>query len=88
MSTEQNHALLIQIQLLDKKFDAFHDSMDGRLAELKADMHRDLSNLHEETKQINGRVRTHDREIATIKGMVAAAMAGLPFVIFALNQLT
>jgi hypothetical protein len=74
----QLSALAVQVTTLVEKMDAIHVSLK-----------EDLSEIKKETKETNGRVSEHDRDIYRLKGGLTVIAAGLPVVtgllIFALN---
>lgn len=80
MSADEQVALAVQLTYLNEKLDAIHLSLKEDLGEIKA-----------ETKETNGRVSRHDREIAKLTGGVMAIAAGLPVItgllVFSLQQL-
>lgn len=82
-NTVQEHAgKLLQFEGgmtdLDRKLDAIHLSINGKIAELKADMKEDLLEIKTETKATNGRVAEHDRQISMLRGGLIVIAAGMP----------
>lgn len=76
---------------LDQKLDATHTSVKGRIAELRAEVKEDLTEIKTQTTQTNGRVGDHDRQISRLQGGLAVVAIGLPVLttlgLFALDRL-
>lgn len=95
---ERNHEygnVLQELKVLvggvDQKLDATHTSVKGRIAELRAEMKEDLTEIKAQTTKTNGRVGEHDRQIASLKGGLAVIALALPvitgFIYFTLEHL-
>lgn len=63
---------------VDQKLDATHTSVKGRIAELRAEMKEDLTEIKAQTTETNGRVGEHDRQISRLQGGLAVVVVGLP----------
>lgn len=95
---QRNHEygnLLQELKVLvggvDQKLDATHTSVKGRIAELRAEMKEDLTDIKAQTTETNGRVGEHDRQISRLQGGLAVIVIGLPLIttlaLFALEHL-
>ena len=74
------------IENVGGKLDATHTSTLGRIAELRAEMREDLTEIKTQTTATNGRVGEHDQKISRIQGAVAAlcffVTVGAPVALF------
>jgi len=84
---ERNHEygnslqeLIVLVGGLDQKLDATHTSVKGRIAELRAEMKEDLTEIKAQTTKTNGRVGDHDRQISRLQGGLVVVAVGLPVI--------
>ena|SRR5690349_7043186 len=95
---ERNHEygnVLQELKVLvggvDQKLDATHTSVKGRIAELRAEMKEDLTEIKTQTTKTNGRVTESERQISKLQGGLAVIALGVPVVtgvaFFALERL-
>lgn len=82
---ERNHEygnvlqeLKVLVAGVDQKLDATHTSVKGRIAELRAEMKEDLTEIKAQTTETNGRVGEHDKQISRLQGGLAVVMVALP----------
>jgi len=94
-SLQENAAHLSRVEgsidNLDRKLDAMNSSISGHIAEFKADVKEDLTEIKAETRATNGKVAEHDRKISMLWGGLLFMAAGLPtltaLLVFALGKL-
>lgn len=82
---ERNHEygnslqeLMVLVKGLDQKLDATHMSVKGRIAELRAEMKEDLTEIKTQTTRTNGRVTEGERQISKLQGGLMVVAVGLP----------
>lgn len=80
---DRAHSHSNTLQQLIGKVDAMAEKIDAQHTSIKDD----LTEIKVETKLTNSRVTGNERKIARFQGMIAAGVAGAPFVIFALSKL-
>lgn len=61
-----------------RKLDAMQISLEGRLAEIRAEIKEDLTDIKTETRATNGKVAEHDRQISKLQGGLVVIAAGMP----------
>lgn len=83
--------LKVLLSGVDQKLDATHTSVKGRIAELRAEVREDLTEIKAQTTETNGRVGEHDRQISRLQGAAVVVGGGLPIalgaVYFLIQQL-
>jgi len=70
--------LIVLVGGLDQKLDATHTSVKGRIAELRAEMKEDLTEIKAQTTKTNGRVTESERQISKLQGGLMVVAVGLP----------
>jgi ElaB/YqjD/DUF883 family membrane-anchored ribosome-binding protein len=70
--------LKVLVAGVDQKLDATHTSVKGRIAELRAEVKEDLTEIKAQTTKTNGRVGDHDRQISRLQGGLAVVAISLP----------
>jgi ElaB/YqjD/DUF883 family membrane-anchored ribosome-binding protein len=70
--------LKVLVAGVDQKLDATHTSVKGRIAELRAEVKEDLTEIKAQTTETNGRVGGHDRQISRLQGGLAVVALSLP----------
>lgn len=70
--------LKVLVAGVDQKLDATHTSVKGRIAELRAEVKEDLTEIKAQTIQTNGRVGEHDRQISRLQGGLAVVAISIP----------
>lgn len=66
---------------LGDKLDGIHHGINGKIAELKADVTEDLTAIRTQTTMTNGRVTTTERDISKLQGGMIVVAVGLPVIV-------
>lgn len=79
---DSNAVIAVQVANVDQKLDAVHRSLKEDVGSIK----EEVREVKKAVRETNGRVSTHDKQIAFIRGAVASLSLLSPFVLFLLNR--
>jgi len=75
------------LEAMDRKMDGHHDSVKGRISELKAEVKEELTEIKTQTQRTNGRVTMLEKRHAELRGIGIALLALSPVALSFLQRL-